>query len=231
VRVIHAFGDPSAPVPRLLRALEARGHEIPRTAGAAKRDHSTLLLASGTKLDPMALGVLLGAWRSAPGARILVLSRLGVHPDARAKSLRELWNLEELARASGLPVLTIRLGPLVGPSSPLWIKLRRGPWIPRSGRMLLNPLAEPDAIEAIDRVLKGHVPWEGVWELAGPEAITLAELASLAQSLGPFVSSERGSWEPPLTEMLDHRLAEGGRTFEAFGIEPRPIAALAKEWA
>ena len=229
--MIHAYGQPDAPVPRLLEALRARGHAIGAAPGGATPDASTLLLAGGSRLDPMALGVLLGAWRSAPGARILVISRLGAHPDAKARSLRELWTLEEHARASGIAVLTLRLAPLLGPESPLWLKLRQRPWIPRSARSMLNPVAESDVIETLDRALGGKVVWDGWYAVAGPEALTLGELAEWAKAAGVPREGGRGAWEPPLLEMLEHRLAEPGRWRESFGIAPRPLAEQAKEWA
>ena len=52
---------------------------------------------------------------TAPGARVLVLSLLGAHPDARAKRLKALWELEELVRGTAIPNMTLRLAPLVGP--------------------------------------------------------------------------------------------------------------------
>ena len=229
--MIHAYGQPDPPVPRLLAAMRARGHSIGAAPGGEKHDASTLVLAGGSKLDPLALGVLLGAWRSAPGARILVISRLGAHPDAQAKSLRELWTLEEHARASGLAVLTLRLAPLVGPNSPLWLKLRQRPWIPRSGRSMLNPVAESDVVETLDRALRGQVAWDGWYEVAGPEAFALGELADWAKAAGVPREGGRGAWEPPLIEMLEHRLAEPDRWREKFGITPRPLAEQAKEWA
>ena len=229
--MIHAYGSPGPPAPRLLAALERRGHEVPRAAGTGPHRDSTLVLAGGSALEPMALGVLLGAWRAASGARVLVLSRLGAHPDARARALRDLWALEEFARGAGLPVLTLRLGPLVGAASPFWLRLARRPWIPRAGRLVVNPVAEDDVVDALDAALRGRVAWSGTWEVAGPEAHTLAELVEIAASSGVDFAHGRGAWEPALDELIEHRLAEGARWYEAFGLTARPIAGRAREWA
>jgi uncharacterized protein YbjT (DUF2867 family) len=206
-------------------------HETSPASGDERRPGSTLVLASGRALDLAALGVLLGAWRSAPGARVLVLSRLGAHPDARAAGLRRLWQLEEHARACGLPVLTLRLGPLIGPRSPLWLKLRRRPRLPGGGQKLLNPVAEPDAVETLERALDGRAAWEGWYEVAGPELMSLAELASLAREAGPARPGERGAWEPPWRELSEHRIAESGGWLDHFSLRVRSIPEQVAQWA
>src|SRR5262249_14430751 len=90
-RMIHVPGKFEAPVPRLIESLKARGHEVSETESPASGAGATLLLAR--PVDWMRLGVLFGSWHVARGARILVLSRVGAHPDARAESLRDLWRL------------------------------------------------------------------------------------------------------------------------------------------
>jgi uncharacterized protein YbjT (DUF2867 family) len=178
----------------------------------------------------MALGVLLGAWRTTPGARVLTLSLVGAHRDARARRLRRLWDLEERARGSGMPALTLRLAPLVGPQTPLWQRLRTQPRLPRDGCQPLNPVCEEDAIETIDRALRDRVPWDGWYEVAGEEAITLAELAALAAAAGPPLPRGAGEWEPPLAEMAEHRLCEAGPWRERFGIVPGRVSERAGAW-
>src|SRR6185503_18164833 len=93
--------------------------------------------------------------------RILVLSLIGAHRDATIEALRRLWDLEERARATGLPVLTLRLGPLIGPRSPLWLRLRSRPRLARSERRLLQPVLEDDVLETLARALSGAAAWEG----------------------------------------------------------------------
>lgn len=153
---------------------------------------------------------------------LLVLSRLGAHPDARHPALRRLWSLEEGARASGLPTLTLRFAPLVGPATPLWTRLRARPALPRGGRQLVNPVAESDAVETLRRALAGAAAWEGWYEVAGAEAWTLAELRDLAAAAGP--GPDAGAWEPPLEEIAEHRLAECQPWASHFGITPAPVA-------
>jgi hypothetical protein len=229
--VIHAFGRPDPPLPRLLQALEARGHALGRADAAGPRADSTLVLGAGVELDPLAFGVLLGAWARAAGSRVLVVSALGVHPDARAARLQRLWALEEQVRAIGLPSLTLRLAPIVGGASPLWRKLRSRPALPRGGRGLVQPVVEDDVVETLDRALAGRAAWSGWYEVAGPEVLSLAELAALAAGAGPRLAPEAGAWEPPLEEFAEHRLAESAPWSGHFGLTPRAIAQAAVEWA
>lgn len=228
--MIHAFGEPDPPVPRLMAALAARGHEIHPARIDRPAGRATLVLGPGASLDPMALGVLLGAWRTAPGARVLVLSLVGAHRDARARRLRDLWDLEERARGSGMPVLTLRLAPLLGPESPLWQRLRSRPRLPRGANRPLNPVGEDDAVETLDRALRGQAAWEGWYEVAGEEALTLEELASLAAGTGPPLPRGAGAWEPPLEEMAEHRLCEAAPWRAHFGIEPARVSERAGAW-
>jgi len=248
--MIHAYGTPDPPAPRLLEALAERGHAVAAPSvrapaepaagarterdeprGPEKRRDSTIVLTSGGAPDLAALGVLLGAWRATPGARVLVLSRLGAHPDARAARLRWLWMLEEHARASGLPVLTLRLGPLIGPRSPLWLKLRSQPRLPGGGQKLLNPVAEAEVVETLARALEGRARWEGWFEVAGPDVMSLAELAALAREAGPPPRGEQGAWEPPLRELAEQRLAEADAWLQHFAMRVRPIGEQVQQWA
>ena len=230
--MIHVFGRPDPPVPRLIAALAARGHELSRMPDSKPSTPATLVLGAEKSLDAMALGVLAGAWRKAGRARVLVLSALGAHPDARAPRLRRLWELEESARGLALPVLVLRLGPLIGPDSPLWRKLRSRPRLPRGGRMLIQPVAESDVIETLERALDGRAGWKDWYEVASPEPLTLAELAALAAGGAPDRASLAGAaWEPPLEEMNEHRLAEAEPWLRHFQMTARPIREEVPAWA
>jgi uncharacterized protein YbjT (DUF2867 family) len=230
--VIHVFGSVDPPVPRLIAKLAARGHHV--SAGARgetagdDRD-STLVLGPGPELDELALGVLLGAWRKARGARLLVLSLVGAHPDARAARLQRLWQMEERARGFALPVLTLRLAPLVGPDSPLCMKLGGRPRLPRGGRDVIQPVLESDVIETLERALDGRAKWKGWVEVAGREPLTLAELVELASARG--VARGRGEWEPPLEEIAEQRLCEPEPWIRQFGITPQSVTEQAAAWA
>jgi uncharacterized protein YbjT (DUF2867 family) len=215
------LGEPAA---RLLRAVAAHGHTLVEGPEAlpAGEEPVTLAVSDGPFVfDFFGAVRALGSRRS----RVLLLSRLGVHRDARCASLLRLWRLEEHVRAGGAPTLTLRFAPLVGPDTPLWRKLRSRPPLPRGGRKLLNPVAEADAVETLLRALDGRGPWRDWYEVAGTEPTTLAELRDLAVRAPG--ETRGGAWEPPLDELAEHRLAESEPWATDFGITPTPLAAWA----
>jgi hypothetical protein len=223
--MIHAFGRPDPPVPRLLASLAERGHRLGGPSEGATDDSATLVIAVGTGADPLAFAALYDGWRRARGGRVMVVSSLGAHPDAKARRLRELWELEEGARRAGLPLLVLRLAPLVGPRSPLWLRLRSRPRLPSGGRQLLNPVAEDDVVDSIEKAILGHAEWTGWYELAGPQVVSLAEMVELAAASGPVLPAHAGAWEPPWSELLEHRIAEPDPWLVHFDLSPRPLAA------
>ena len=215
---------------RLLRSLVQRGHAV--GDAALPSDAVTTLFVCPAPDEP---APDLRAWRTAhaqiAAPRLLLVTRLGTHPDATHPRLRECWALEEAARSAGLPLLVLRLGPVIGPRSPLWRRLCSAPSLPRGGAMLLNPVVESDVVETLDRALSGRAEWSGWYEVAGPEVWSLAELAAVARGAGSALPAGSGAWEPPLDELEEHRLAEAGPWLEHFGMTVRPLAGQAREWA
>lgn len=216
-------GPLAEPADRLLGALHERGvvlYDYPDDLPAGS-EPVTLAVSDGPFVFDFAATVrALGAHRF----RVLVMSRLGAHPDARTASLQRLWRLEEHVRGGGAPTLTLRFAPLVGPDAPLWRWLRRRPALPRGGRKLVNPVHEADALETIVRALFGQAVWEGWFEVAGPETVSLAELRDLAAaSPGPT----SGVCEPTMEEIDEHRVAECEPWASHFGIAPMRLSAWA----
>jgi uncharacterized protein YbjT (DUF2867 family) len=214
---------------RLLAALARRGHAV-ESALPGPLPSGDLFLCPAPGEPASDLRRWLHEHPPAAATRLLVVTRLGTHRDARAGSLRSSWELEEAARGTGLPVLVLRIGPVVGPASPLWARLRSGPVLPRGGRKLLNPVAERDVVETLDRALSGRARWDGWHEVAGAEVWSLVELAGLARGMGPALPAGSGAWEPPLEEMEEHRLAEAEPWLEHFGMSVRPLGEQAREW-
>ncbi len=227
--LVRALPRPASAPHRLLRALERRGWGW-GVAGDQATDGDTLLLAPGPGEPAAATLAWLAARSRSDRARLLVLTRLGTHPDARAPDLGDCWRLEEAARASGQPTLTLRLAPLLGPESPLWLRLRAVAGGSRWGERLVNPVAEGDVLETLDRGLSGRAEWGGWFEVAGPEVWSLAELAALArETCGPLPRGA-GAWEPPLEEIEEHRLAEAGPWLAHFRLSARPLVEQARAW-
>ncbi|MBI5171173.1 MAG: hypothetical protein HZA61_16925 [Candidatus Eisenbacteria bacterium] len=213
-------GPLAAPAARLLAALAAKGHDVrDASAGPPAGDGPvTLAISDGPFVFDFA--GLVRAIAPRP-FRVLVLSRLGAHPDAKAASLQRLWRMEEHVRGGGAPTLTLRFAPLLGPDTPLWNRLRTQPSLPRGGRTQLNPVAERDAVETLVRALGGDAPWGDWFEVAGPRVWTLGELRDLARDAGR--GRDAGEWEPALDEMAEHRLAESAPWCARFPIAPTPI--------
>ena len=220
--MIHAPGTASGATARLLDALRSRGLEISAAESPGTVDGPTLLLT--TPVDWMQLGVRMAPWRVARGARIVVLSRVGAHPDAVAPGLRDLWRLEEYARVSLIPTLTLRFAPLVGNETPFWKKLAASPRLGPEGDTVVMPVLEEDAIEVLARALREPRPSEGWFEVTGPEARSLSEWVAVAARGGGAGEME---WEPPLEEMLEHRLAEAEIWQSRFGLRAHSVT----QWA
>ncbi len=224
--MIHLLGAMGAPVPRLLEALRARGHEITDEPAPEPGSGATLLLS--TPVDWMKLGVGFARWQVARGVRLLVLSRIGAHPDARAPGLRDLWRLEEYARVSLMPTLALRLAPLVGDSSPFWRKVASRPGLGRAARAVVMPVLESDAVEALHAALTDSGPWEGWYDIVGAEALTLEQWSALAAE-GRGGGGEEIGWEPPLEELLEQRLSEASVWQERYRVRAREVSVWARE--
>jgi uncharacterized protein YbjT (DUF2867 family) len=213
--LIRAPGTPDPPVPRLLARLG------PEMSGAG----DTLVIASGT-----AEGQVLDAILRGGECRVLVLSALGAHPDARSARLRKLWTIEEQVRRCPRASLTLRLGPILGADSPLWLRLRARPRLGRYGESTFSPVYEDDVLETLHRALDGRAEWEGWYGVAGPEVLTLSEASALAARGRPLPAGA-GAWEPPLDEIREHRIPELAPWIEHFDMVPSRVTEQAERWS
>jgi uncharacterized protein YbjT (DUF2867 family) len=222
--VIHVPAPPSGGVARLVAALRARGAEITDQVAPEPGVGATLLLT--TPVDWLHLSMWLAHWHVARSCRLLVLSRVGAHPDAVAPSLQDLWRLEEHARVSLIPTLVLRLAPLVAADSPFWLRLRHARLGPE-GRAVVMPVVEEDALKGLESALREtNGRWEGWFEVTGPEARTVAEWAEVAARRG---SSSAEVWEPDAAELLEHRLSEPELWQRRFGVFARSVTTWAAE--
>ena len=219
---IHVPSAPSGSAGRLVAALRARGLPITEQVAPEPGVGATLVLT--TPVDWNQLGLWLAHWHVARGCRLMVLSRVGAHPDAVAPGLQDLWRLEEHARVSLIPTLVLRLAPLVAADSPFWTRLKHGR-LGAEARALVMPVLEEDALQALESALKEPGAWEGWYDVAGPEARSVAEWAELAaRGAGP--SSE--AWEPDAAELLEHRLSEPELWQRRFGVTARAVTGWAR---
>ncbi|SKA08081.1 complex I NDUFA9 subunit family protein [Consotaella salsifontis] len=129
----------------------------------------------------------------------------------------------------------------------------RSPFLPLigGGETKFQPVYVADVAEAVARAMEGEVAGGRIYELGGPEVMTFRELMELmlkiicrkkrfvtlsystASSMGRLLQSIPGA---PITEdqvkqlRYDNVVSEAakaeGRTFEAFGIEPRLMDAI-----
>lgn len=211
--------NPSPVVARLAEQLAARASVVTRGS-----DSIPLTWMLGADDDLAATRVAGIAERD----RILVVSWIGAHPDARANVLRRLWALEEQCRASALPTLTLRLGPLAGPESPLWQKLAHVKPGHRLARRPVHPVLESQVVEVIERALVGAIAWSGWQEIGGPDIMTLGDCAEHARSAR---TGAQGEWEPDLEALAEQRLIEPEVWARWSGIEPRSVLSEAATWA
>lgn len=211
IPVSHA---PKEPLGRLVRRAEAQ------PAAADSREIGVV----GPGDSP---GDVMG-WleRTRQPAGILVLGWIGTHRDARAGALRAQWELEEACRALPVRVLVLRLAPLLGPDSPLWLRLRAGPRL--RGERPFQPIVEADVVETMRRVARDSGPWGEWYDVAGWDAMTLAELSELAARQG--AGSERGSWEPAREILAEQKLVDSAPWVARFGIRPAPLAEQIARW-
>lgn len=215
-------GPLAEPAGRIVRELAARGTSVATDPGRLGADDRTVTLVVSDGPFVFDLGGLVRSLGER-SFRILILSRLGAHPDAKLASLQRLWRMEEHARGGGAPTLTLRLAPVIGPETPLWRMLRTRPALPGGGSRLVDPVHERDVVETLERALDGRAVWQGWYELAGPERFSWQELSDLAVASGG--PRNGAAWEPSLDEIAEHRLAESEPWTSHFGITPTPIAA------
>ena len=229
-------GPLGEPADRLLTKVSASGHVVVTGADTLRVALGGTSAVPGSQPPPLVTLAIsdgpivfdfLGFVQSLGDCRlrVLMLSRLGAHPDARAASLQRLWRLEEHVRGGGLPTLTLRFAPIVGPDAPLWKLLRTRPALGSQARKLVNPVAERDAVETLLRALDGRAMWHGWFEVASDDVVSLGDLSAMA-ALAPGEKAG-GAWEPSLDEIAEHRLAESAPWAQHFGITPTPLATWA----
>lgn len=209
-----AWRELAEPAPRLLNAAWALAG--PNAFARARVGVLGPARAAADAVTPCSMMGSIDRW--------LVLSWIGAHPDARDPLLVALWALEEEARATGLPTLVLRLAPLVGPDSPLLALLKTRPKLDaRLERALVQPMLEADVVAGLAKFLDGSAAWTDWYEVCGPDALSLGELAQLAQADHFGALEAIAGWEPAPTVLRAQGLSEWDAWTRATGVAPRSI--------
>jgi NADH dehydrogenase len=131
---------------------------------------------------------LAAACRAAGVARLVHVSALGVAPDAPSHYLRSKAAGEQVLRDSGLPLTVLRPSVIFGAEDRLlnlFAQLQAvAPFVPLAGAgSVFQPVWVRDVAQAIVRVMQRPETAGEVYECAGPQTMTLAELVQLAGRL------------------------------------------------
>lgn len=195
---------------------------------------------------------VLAAAAAAGVRRFLHMSALGTRPGARSRYHQTKWAAEEAVRASGLAWTIFRPAVIYGPGdgfvSLLARMVRRLPAVPVIGRgqNRLQPVPVEQVADGFARALQRPATEKQVYEVGGPDAVTMVELLDLiGRALGRRrvrkVCIPLGLMRPlarllhplpgfPVTPeqlvMLEEDNVCDPRPFQAaFGLPPVPLAA------
>jgi len=171
-------------------------------------------------VDAIGTERLVAAARQAGVRRVVYLSGAGAAPDAERHWFRAKWRAEEAIRGGGMTWTIIRPTWIFGPRD---VSLNRFlgfadrlPFVPLSntGRQLLAPVFVDDAARLAVDSLGADAAADQVFELGGPETMTMREIVGRALRLagirrpilpGPTPLLKLAAWplqflpEPPLT--------------------------------
>ncbi len=138
------------------------------------------------KLDAGGTERLVAAARQARVGRLLYLSGAGAAPDAARHWFRAKWRAESAVRQSGIPYTILRPTWLYGPRDDALNRfLRLGRLLPivpmpGAGRQLLAPVFIDDLARLAADCLAQEVAQERVFEVGGPETLTMNEIVRRA---------------------------------------------------
>jgi NADH dehydrogenase len=193
---------------------------------------------------------------AAAGVPALVhVSAIGADPEAASAYGRSKGEGEAAVRAAFPPATILRPSIAFGPEDDFVNRIARMaqllpvlPVIRPAWR--LQPVHAADLGKAIARAALDPAPYAGrTFELGGPQVLTMAELnrwicaatgrnralAEIPDSIGRLLARLTGwlplapvSWDQWL--MMEKDNVASGPGFEAFGIRPAPLAAVAQAW-
>jgi NADH dehydrogenase len=200
---------------------------------------------------------LVEACRRAGVGKIVHLSTLGVHAKAPEAYLRSKWEAERIIESCGLSYTIFRPSLVFGAGdrvvSQLLTVCRYSPVIPLLGDTdaRVQPIWVGDVATAVLRALKDHSTDGAIYELGGPESMTIADVVEAIKRetkrpavpvkvprflSGPLVRlGEQLFDRPPVTEDQLALLSAGGTcdpnpAAVTFGLRMRALADVLPEY-
>lgn len=177
--------------------------------------------------------------------RIVYLSYVGASLDADNEYLRTKAEAERILLDSGIPTIVLRCvhvyGPpgSPGPTARAFTQRGRGPVrVPGSGRQRIAPLYIGDVVEVVRAALLAGDPPAGVFDLAGPDEMSMdefvralngpdARISHLPAGIARVVAHVAPSLTPALIDLLlvDNVLSgEHPEAAATFGVERHRLA-------
>ncbi|MCA1748624.1 MAG: complex I NDUFA9 subunit family protein [Sphingomonadales bacterium] len=198
------------------------------------------------------------AAREAEVETFIQISAIGADPQAASKYARSKAHGEAAVRAIYPDAIVIRPSIVFGPEDQFinrfatMARLIPGALPVMRPETRFQPVYVADLAEAVARAAVDPAPFAGnTYELGGPEKLSMLEinrfvLEAIGRGSKPTLEVPDGigatmakfgwlpgapiSWDQWLQLGSDNVVAADARGFEAFGISPRPLAAVAHEW-
>jgi NADH dehydrogenase len=165
--------------------------DVPKLESALTRAHTIVHLIGGVWPEPGMTYDLLNrdsteaaviAAHAADVKRFIFLSFVGADPASPNEFLAAKGRAEEHIISSSFEHVILRCAPIAEGLSGTFQQLSRGrgAGVPGRGSQRVNPVALSDVVAAIIAADAREAEVRGVWELGGPEVITMDEAAARA---------------------------------------------------
>lgn len=235
-RLLEEGGQVRAYVRRDDAALRAAGvhtavgaaDDVPRLESALTRVHTIVHLVGGLFPEPGSSYDLLNrdtveaaviAARAAEVRRFVFLSFPGADPDSSNEFLAAKGRAEQHILAAGLEHAIFRCAPILGGEQLARVFARRGPVVavPGDGAQRWNPIGLDDVVDALVAADARESEVRGTWELGGPEALTLDQVADRVGAGSPRV--HRGAGPKAVAEVFAREtLVDASAAIAQFGL-------------
>lgn len=208
--------------------------DVPKLESALTRAHTIVHLIGGSwpeagstydllNRDPTEAAVI--AAHAAGARRFVLLSLIGADPASPNELLASKGRAEQHVTSTGLgfEAVIFRCAPIWESLGPLIERLGRGrgAGIPGRGDQRLNPISLSDVVSAIVAADSREAEIRGVWDLGGPEALTMNDVAARVL---PGARHVRARGPRELLEVYGRDMvADPARAIEQFGLALRSV--------